>query len=145
MRLCISIIPSLSPSHHPSFSLPPPLPPSPLLIPAFLRSSLPISLTLSFLPSPNLHRTTFNSLQNIITNFPSWRHDVARVFAQFILQDIPDSCPLVLEAALKMLIQMITHWRALIATEADKQVCVRCVGGMVCNICGVCVSEVQCY
>jgi len=68
-----------------------------------------------------LVKTTFNSLQNIITNFPSWRHDVARVFAQFILQDIPDSCPLVLEAALKMLIQMITHWRALIATEADKQ------------------------
>ena len=52
-------------------------------------------------------------------NFPSWRHDVARVFAQFILQDIPDSCPMVLEAAMKMLIQMITHWKALIT---DKQV-----------------------
>ncbi len=66
-----------------------------------------------------LVRTTFNSLQNIITNFPGWRHHVIKIFSLFILRDIPDSCPLVLEAALKMLIQMMTHWKSLIGTEAQ--------------------------
>ena len=37
------------------------------------------------------------------------------VFCHFTLRDIPDSCPLVLEAALKMIIQMVTHWRALVS------------------------------
>lgn len=66
-----------------------------------------------------LVRTTFNSLQNIITNFPSWRHHVTKIFALFILRDIPDSCPLILEAALKKLIQMVTHWKSLIGSEAQ--------------------------
>lgn len=66
-----------------------------------------------------LVRTTFISLQNIITNFPSWRHHVTKIFALFILRDIPDSCPLILEAALKRLIQMVTHWKSLIGSEAQ--------------------------
>lgn len=66
-----------------------------------------------------LVRTTFNSLQNIITNFPSWRHHVTKIFSLFILRDIPDSCPLILEAALKMLIQMVTHWKSLIGSESQ--------------------------
>ena len=66
-----------------------------------------------------LVRTTFISLQNIITNFPSWRHHVTKIFALFILRDIPDSCPLILEAALKKLIQMVTHWKSLIGSEAQ--------------------------
>lgn len=65
-----------------------------------------------------LVRTTFSSLQSIITNFPAWRHDITRIFSRFILCDIPDSCPLVLDSALKMLIQMITHWKTLITTES---------------------------
>jgi len=64
-----------------------------------------------------LVRTTFNSLQNIITNFPGWRHHVTKTFALFVLRDIPDSCPLVLEAALKMLVQMVTHWKSLLGTD----------------------------
>lgn len=66
-----------------------------------------------------LVRATFASLQSIITNFPAWRHDVTRIFSRFILRDIPDSCPLVLDSALKMLIQMITHWKTLLTTEAQ--------------------------
>lgn len=66
-----------------------------------------------------LVRTTFSSLLSIITNFPAWRHDVTRIFSRFILREIPDSCPLVLDSALKMLIQMITHWKSLITSEAQ--------------------------
>ena len=80
-----------------------------------------------------LVRTAVISLQNIITNFPTWRHDVMRVFALFLLRDIPDSCPLVLEAALKMLLQFSSHWRALIAATPEKEVSVSmCVCPYVC-------------
>lgn len=64
-----------------------------------------------------LVRTTFTSLQNIITNFPSWRHHVIKIFALYILREIPDNCPLVLEAVLRMLINMVTHWKSLIGME----------------------------
>ena len=43
---------------------------------------------------------------------------MTKVFALFILRDIPDSCPLVLEAALKMLVQMVTHWKSLLGSDA---------------------------
>ena len=66
-----------------------------------------------------LVRATMISLQNIITNFPNWRHNVTRIYAMFILRDIPDNCPLVLESALKFLIQMVTHWKGIITTEAQ--------------------------
>ena len=67
----------------------------------------------------HLVTTALASLQNIITNFPAWRHDVTRIFSRFILRDIPDSCPLILDSALKMLLQMISHWKTLITTEAQ--------------------------
>ncbi|XP_065885600.1 protein furry homolog isoform X2 [Dysidea avara] len=64
-----------------------------------------------------LARSAFMSLQNIITNYPSWRHDVAKGFVLFILRDIPDSCPLVIESALKMLGNFLTHWKAVLTNE----------------------------
>lgn len=57
----------------------------------------------------------------MVTNFPAWRHDIVRVFVQFLLRDVPDSCPLVLEAALKVLIQFISHWRMLITSPPDSE------------------------
>ena len=69
---------------------------------------------------PPSHRAAANSLHTMVTNFPAWRHDIVRVFVQFLLRDVPDSCPLVLEAALKALIQFISHWRMLI-TSPDSE------------------------
>ena len=43
-----------------------------------------------------------------------------RVFVQFLLRDVPDSCPLVLEATLKLLIQSIRDWRQMISSPPDK-------------------------
>ena len=65
-------------------------------------------------------RTTMISLTGIVTNFPAWRHNVTRIYALFILRDIPDNCPLTLESALKFLIQMVTHWKGLITAEASQ-------------------------
>ena len=78
-------------------------------------------------------RTTMISLTGIVTNFPAWRHNVTRIYALFILRDIPDSCPLTLESALKFLIQMVTHWKGLITAEASQ------VSGPVC-VC-MCMCE----
>jgi hypothetical protein len=58
-----------------------------------------------------LGRAAANSLHIMVTNYPAWRHDIVRVFVQFLLRDVPDSCPLVLEATLKLLIQFIRDWR----------------------------------
>ena len=51
------------------------------------------------------------SLQNIMINFPELRHEVLKGMSIFILREIPDSCPLVLENALKTLGQFIPFWR----------------------------------
>ena len=75
-------------------------------------------------------RTTMISLTGIITNFPSWRHNVIRIYALFILREVPDNCPLTLESALKFLIQMVTHWKGLITAETSQ----------VSNECPVCVG-----
>ena len=60
------------------------------------------------------------ALQNIISNYPDWRADILRGYAIFILQEIPDSCPLVLEGALKTLGHFLGHWRSLISGQEEQ-------------------------
>ena len=110
-----------------------------------------------------LVRATMISLQSIITNFPSWRHNVTRIYSLFILRDIPDNCPLVLESAMKFLIQMVTHWKGLITAETqvsasyvahlykpavkgslDIIVCIPVVCYVICTYCIVCVCVCVC-
>ena len=43
-------------------------------------------------------------------------------FVLFILRDIPDSCPLVIESALKMLGNFLTHWKAVLTNEQATKV-----------------------
>ena len=57
-----------------------------------------------------LFRMAVVSLQNIMINFPELRHEVLKGMSIFILREIPDSCPLVLENALKTLGQFIPFW-----------------------------------
>lgn len=64
-------------------------------------------------------RAAVNSLHTMITNYPGWRHDIVRVFVMFLLRDVPDSCPLVLEATLKLLIQFIGHWRQMLTSPTS--------------------------
>lgn len=62
------------------------------------------------------------ALLNILTNIPSWRAHVVQVFATFVMRDIPDSCPLVLEGALKVLGQLLSHWRGLVTSSSQEEV-----------------------
>ena len=43
-------------------------------------------------------------------------------FVLFILRDIPDSCPLVMESALKMLGNFLNHWKAVLTNEKAAKV-----------------------
>ena len=61
------------------------------------------------------------ALLNIFTNCPTWRADIVQVFATFVMKDIPDSCPLVLEGALKVLGQLLSHWRGLVTTSVQEE------------------------
>lgn len=61
------------------------------------------------------------SLQNIMINFPELRHEVLKGMSIFILREIPDSCPLVLESALKTLGQFIPFWRNLLTPPATNE------------------------
>jgi len=47
-------------------------------------------------------------------------------FVLFILRDIPDSCPLVMESALKMLGNFLTHWKAVLINEQAAKVDSHC-------------------
>ena len=101
LRTCVAAIPRILPEGMPQDDL------------LDLLSRLTIHM------DPELVRITMISLQSIITNFPSWRHNVTRIYSLFILRDITDNCPLVLESALKFLIQMVTHWKGLITAETQ--------------------------
>ena len=73
----------------------------------------PLSLSLSF------HRMSVTALMNIITNLPSWRPDIVQVFSVFVMRDIPDSTPLVLESSLKVLGQLLSHWKGIVLGTFD--------------------------
>lgn len=66
--------------------------------------------------TPCMSRAAFNSLYTMVTNYPEWRHDIVRIFVYFLLRDVPDSCPLVLESTLKLLIQFISHWKQILVS-----------------------------
>ena len=59
------------------------------------------------------------ALMNIITNLPSWRPDIVQVYSVFVMRDIPDSTPLVLESSLKVLGQLLTHWKGIVSGTFD--------------------------
>ena len=59
------------------------------------------------------------ALLNIISNLPSWRPDIVQVFSVFVMRDIPDSTPLVLEGSLKVLGQLLSHWRGLVISGSE--------------------------
>jgi hypothetical protein len=65
----------------------------------------------------DLARMSITALQNLFTNYPSWRPDIIQGFAIFVMRDIPDSCPLVLDGAQKVLGQLLNHWKSLIPTS----------------------------
>lgn len=43
-----------------------------------------------------------------------------QVFSIFVMRDIPDSCPLVLEGSLKVLGQLLSHWKSLVSSTSEE-------------------------
>ncbi|XP_064474584.1 protein furry-like [Ornithodoros turicata] len=58
-----------------------------------------------------LRGLAFQSLQNMMLDFPEWREDVIQGFVQFVLRDINDTFPQLLDNALRMLLQFLTSWK----------------------------------
>ncbi|KAH7962694.1 hypothetical protein HPB52_017528 [Rhipicephalus sanguineus] len=58
-----------------------------------------------------LRGLAFQALQNMVLDFPEWREDVIQGFIQFILQEVNDTFPQLLDNALRVLLQFLTTWK----------------------------------
>lgn len=70
-----------------------------------------------------LRGLAFQALQNMVLDFPEWREDVIQGFIQFILQEVNDTFPQLLDNALRVLLQFLTTWKnALNGTAVKREV-----------------------
>uniref|UniRef100_A0A8C2TXJ9 FRY like transcription coactivator n=1 Tax=Coturnix japonica TaxID=93934 RepID=A0A8C2TXJ9_COTJA len=58
-----------------------------------------------------LRALAFNTLQALMLDFPDWREDVLSGFVYFIVREVTDIHPTLLDNAVKMLVQLINQWK----------------------------------
>lgn len=58
-----------------------------------------------------LRALAFQSLQNLVNDFPDWREDVLFGFMQFVVKDITDQQSVLLDNALRMVVQLLSAWK----------------------------------
>ncbi|XP_051026741.1 protein furry homolog-like isoform X1 [Acomys russatus] len=58
-----------------------------------------------------LRALAFNTLQALMLHFPDWREDVLSGFVYFIVREVTDVHPTLLDNAVKMLVQLINQWK----------------------------------
>ncbi|NXA46624.1 FRYL protein, partial [Nothocercus julius] len=58
-----------------------------------------------------LRALAFNTLQALMLDFPDWREDVLSGFVYFIVREVTDVHPTILDNAVKMLVQLINQWK----------------------------------
>ncbi|XP_045105728.1 protein furry-like isoform X4 [Portunus trituberculatus] len=58
-----------------------------------------------------LRHLAFQSLQNLVLDFPEWRHDVLFGFIQFLMKEVGDSYTQLLDNGVRMLLQLLTAWK----------------------------------
>ncbi|KAM8874082.1 LOW QUALITY PROTEIN: protein furry homolog-like [Spinachia spinachia] len=58
-----------------------------------------------------LRSLAFTTLQALMVDFPEWREDVLSGFAYFIVREVTDVHPTLLDNAVKMLLQLLSQWR----------------------------------
>uniref|UniRef100_A0A674K695 FRY like transcription coactivator n=1 Tax=Terrapene triunguis TaxID=2587831 RepID=A0A674K695_9SAUR len=58
-----------------------------------------------------LRALAFNTLQALMLDFPDWREDVLSGFVYFIVREVTDVHPTLLDSAVKMLVQLINQWK----------------------------------
>lgn len=52
-----------------------------------------------------------NSLQSLLVDFSDWRDDVLFGFTNFLLREVQDTHQGLLDASLKLLLQLLTQWK----------------------------------
>ncbi|XP_063321968.1 protein furry homolog-like isoform X5 [Pelmatolapia mariae] len=58
-----------------------------------------------------LRGLAFTTLQALMVDFPEWREDVLSGFVYFIVREVTDVHPTLLDNAVKMLLQLIVQWK----------------------------------
>uniref|UniRef100_A0A3Q3JHT0 Furry homolog, like n=1 Tax=Monopterus albus TaxID=43700 RepID=A0A3Q3JHT0_MONAL len=58
-----------------------------------------------------LRGLAFTTLQALMMDFPEWREDVLSGFVYFIVREVTDVHPTLLDNAVKMLLQLISQWK----------------------------------
>lgn len=92
MRTCVSLLPRL--------------------MPLFKESELVDMLTRLLIHiDDELKSVSFQTLKLLVNDYPQWRKFILTGFTSFILKEITDLFPKLIEQALKMLIQLLTVWR----------------------------------
>lgn len=73
-----------------------------------------------------LRGLAFTTLQALMVDFPDWREDVLSGFVYFIVREVTDVHPTLLDSAVKMLLQLIVQWKQAVQSNRshDPQVCV---------------------
>ena len=84
----------------------------PRLMPLFKETELVEILTrLTIHLDEELKLTSYQALRTFVSDYPQWRRYVFVGFTNFILKDIGDMYPKLIDNALKMLIQLLGAWK----------------------------------
>ncbi|KAG5849714.1 hypothetical protein ANANG_G00074660 [Anguilla anguilla] len=68
-----------------------------------------------------LRGLAFTTLQALMVDFPEWREDVLSGFVYFIVREVTDVHPTLLDNAVKMLVQLISQWRQAVQSSNRSQ------------------------
>ncbi|XP_048477459.1 protein furry homolog-like, partial [Rhincodon typus] len=64
-----------------------------------------------------LRGLAFTTLQALMVDFPDWREDVLSGFVSFIVREVNDVHPTLLDNSVKMLVQLINHWKQAVQSQ----------------------------
>uniref|UniRef100_A0A8B9KWN7 Furry homolog, like n=1 Tax=Astyanax mexicanus TaxID=7994 RepID=A0A8B9KWN7_ASTMX len=76
-----------------------------------------VSSRLTIHMDEELRQLAFTTLQALMVDFPEWREDVLSGFVYFIVREVTDVHPTLLDNAVKMLLQLISQWRGAVQTS----------------------------
>lgn len=91
--------------------------------------SVCLSYRLTIHMDEELRGLAFTTLQALMVDFCDWREDVLSGFVYFIVREVTDVHPTLLDNAVKMLLQLLIQWRQAVQSShrsQDSQVCVSC-------------------
>ncbi|KAF2357084.1 Cell morphogenesis protein N-terminal [Trinorchestia longiramus] len=71
-----------------------------------------------------LRGLALQSLQALVIDFPEWRHEVIHGYIQFIIRDVGDAFPQLVDASLRMLLQLYMAWRSALCASSSAAVTV---------------------